>query len=1006
MLRKINLQGESQLDTDLVVIDQYSATIALVSAVGYVTAVKSFQKGLAAAGNYVYVSGIGNCKTTNNYMIETKKDDNDLMHLIASKKDHIDYGNNNASDERMTAYIYAKDRKELEEIAYNKMYKSLSVPMLREWAPALITEFENSYIIRQLRTYCHSDNPPFASYVINISKFQLMRIITKLIKNDVISIGGPRDISTDMANMGGLDSYLNSYGSTLARKIQENFAPKFTPGQDKYTESVNNFDDYCHHNGIDLFEAQKASIQASVNNFKSNDVTFVVGEMGSGKTIIGSGITYAHGKQTGCNSIVMCPSHLVNKWKREIDKFVPNSETHIVTDLSQLINLETKIKNKGKKENLYIIMSKESAKISYDLCPATNWSISKKAFICPECGLPLVKKVKVGEGRYRTTVEVPLSKDDMLKQNSINMICSNLKRKTNKELKSSDDTICGAKLWKPLNKESIGGSPWIKLGKEGWMLKAHIEEMHTELLKKETYTKKEAALLVKLNDQMESMKEDDSFIVSSRAPRRFPLSKYIKKYWKGNIDYFIGDEIHTYKGESEQGYAFADLANVADKTLCLTGTLLNGYADGLFYILYRVLPRFMQNEGFAYSDEGAFMRKYGVMKKTTVSAINTGNRESRRSSSVEKRLPGVSPIVFTNFLLENSVFISLSDMSEGLPSYTEIPIGVPMDEELSDCYTRLRSGIVESLSSSKSGLKIMGQTIQMLSVFPDMPYNVQPIIHPDTGEVVYSPPELNKGLRNKEMETLGIIQRKVDAGERVLVYYQWTNKTDSAQKLRKAISDLGIKVAVLESKISPTEREEWIEKKVSEGVQVVLCNPTLVETGLDLLDFTTIIFYQVGYNIFTMRQASRRSWRLGQEMPIEVYFLYYQDTVQEHALSLMASKLQASMAIEGKFSEEGLRAMSNNDDLLTRIAGSIVDNISETVNVESFHKVVPGDIVQKSFEDRNRKTIFEILYNRKPISSLSYFDRVNTNSGSGLSKIAKDIVNNKIPMTDMLKFKF
>ena len=68
MLRKINLQGESQLDTDLVVIDQYSATIALVSAVGYATAVKSFQKGLTTAGNYVYVSGIGNCKTTNNYI--------------------------------------------------------------------------------------------------------------------------------------------------------------------------------------------------------------------------------------------------------------------------------------------------------------------------------------------------------------------------------------------------------------------------------------------------------------------------------------------------------------------------------------------------------------------------------------------------------------------------------------------------------------------------------------------------------------------------------------------------------------------------------------------------------------------------------------------------------------------------------------------------------------------------------------------------------------------------
>ena len=34
----------------------------------------------------------------------------------------------------------------------------------------------------------------------------------------------------------------------------------------------------------------------------------------------------------------------------------------------------------------------------------------------------------------------------------------------------------------------------------------------------------------------------------------------------------------------------------------------------------------------------------------------------------------------------------------------------------------------------------------------------------------------------------------------------------------------------------------------------------------------------------------------------------------------MATKLQASMAIEGKFSEEGLNAMSNNEDLLTQIA--------------------------------------------------------------------------------------
>ena len=99
------------------------------------------------------------------------------------------------------------------------------------------------------------------------------------------------------------------------------------------------------------------------------------------------------------------------------------------------------------------------------------------------------------------------------------------------------------------------------------------------------------------------------------------------------------------------------------------------------------------------------------------------------------------------------------------------------------------------------------------------------------------------------------------------------------------------------------------------------------ETGLDLLDFTTIIYYQIGYNLFTLRQSSRRSWRLSQDKDVKVYFMYYRNTVQELALSLMATKLQAAMAIEGKFSEDGLNAMSNNEDILTQLAASVADGI-------------------------------------------------------------------------------
>jgi hypothetical protein len=50
-------------------------------------------------------------------------------------------------------------------------------------------------------------------------------------------------------------------------------------------------------------------------------------------------------------------------------------------------------------------------------------------------------------------------------------------------------------------------------------------------------------------------------------------------------------------------------------------------------------------------------------------------------------------------------------------------------------------------------------------------------------------------------------------------------------------------------------------------MQVMITNSSLVETGLDLNAFTTLIFYSMGYKLFTLRQASRRSWRINQLAP-------------------------------------------------------------------------------------------------------------------------------------------
>ena len=55
----------------------------------------------------------------------------------------------------------------------------------------------------------------------------------------------------------------------------------------------------------------------------------------------------------------------------------------------------------------------------------------------------------------------------------------------------------------------------------------------------------------------------------------------------------------------------------------------------------------------------------------------------------------------------------------------------------------------------------------------------------------------------------------------------------------------GFKVAVMKADaVSPERREAWVAQRVEEGVDVLVCHPRLVQTGLDLVDFPTICWYE------------------------------------------------------------------------------------------------------------------------------------------------------------------
>ena len=89
------------------------------------------------------------------------------------------------------------------------------------------------------------------------------------------------------------------------------------------------------------------------------------------------------------------------------------------------------------------------------------------------------------------------------------------------------------------------------------------------------------------------------------------------------------------------------------------------------------------------------------------------------------------------------------------------------------------------------------------------------------------------------------------------------------------------------------------------------------------------------YSTYVMRQASRRSWRIGQTRPVKVVFMSYRNTLQADALKLVAKKMQSSLAVEGELPEDGLATYGDEgDDVMMALARKIVSGDEEDTDDE------------------------------------------------------------------------
>jgi len=413
--------------------------------------------------------------------------------------------------------------------------------------------------------------------------------------------------------------------------------------------------------------------------------------------------------------------------------------------------------------------------------------------------------------------------------------------------------------------------------------------------------------------------------------RRYSIADYIKRRLNGYFDFFICDEVHELKGgATAQGNAFGTLASVCKKTIALTGTLLGGYASHMFYLNYRLNPQAMLADGLQYGKEMNFISRYGVLERVTRYYPGDDNvcSKGRKGTTVTREKPGVSPAIFSNHLMGSTVFLNLEDIALDLPELTEEVVPVEMDSDLADAYGKLEHKVGSAMREMlvKGSRKLLGTYLNCLLCYPDRPFHNEPIMYPGTDRIIAQPTALPETrMYGKESHLLNIVRHELSQGRRCFVYCVYTKTRDITVRLKDILTRNDIPAEILRSQVKPELREEWLREKVEQDIQVIIGNPMLVQTGLDLLDFPTIIFYQTGYSIFTLRQASRRSWRIGQDKPVRIHYLHYRGTMQERALELVGKKLSASLAIEGKLTGDGLASLCSGEDMTLMLARALVD---------------------------------------------------------------------------------
>lgn len=363
-----------------------------------------------------------------------------------------------------------------------------------------------------------------------------------------------------------------------------------------------------------------------------------------------------------------------------------------------------------------------------------------------------------------------------------------------------------------------------------------------------------------------------------------PFEEFVKAGYKT----LISDESHYLKEiTAQRTVAAMEISTIVQNSICLTGTPIDNRPRELWTQTQIVNPSVFPK----FFDYG--MRHCGAFQKPAAGGKMVWD------------FSGVSNIAELDKTLRSTIMIrrTKDQVMKELPPKTRTMIPFVVEDTEDKVY---RKKEVDALDRLRKIRKDRDEWKALIEALPEEQRKAYAAKHAEKAArsaglkdlAIAEIEELKEAAVNaKFTECIEFTAGLRETAKKILVF---AVHHDTIDRIVASFKEKGIKTAYIDGRVTGMERQNIIDSFQEGDLEILVCGIRAMSIGANLVACHTVVFIELDWTPGIHAQAEDRTHRIGQTMPVTVYYLLLLGSIEEKIAKMIDSKREVVNSILGE----------------------------------------------------------------------------------------------------------